>query len=125
MKRYFGLFPPKRCKVCKDHRATRECKKLDKKIGFHCCNEIRIEMDCPLSCKYAIKEEDDTKLSIKNYSESISEQQELINLHLEKWLNAENPQFDNQTPLNFAKTENGKDKIAQFLNQQEKILNYP
>jgi len=125
MKRYFGLFPPKRCKVCKDHKATRDCKKLNKKICFHCCNEIRIKMECPLTCKYAIKEKtDDTKLSIKNYSESIKEQQELLNLHLNKWVYAENPQFDNKTPLEYAKDEKGKERIAKFLNRKEKNLKF-
>ncbi|MBS3741672.1 MAG: tetratricopeptide repeat protein [Candidatus Cloacimonetes bacterium] len=125
MKRYFGLFPPKRCKVCKDHKAMRDCKKLNKKICFHCCNEIRIKMDCPLSCKYAIKEkEDNTKLSIKNYSESIAEQQELLDLHLNKWLYAENPQFDNKTPIEFAKTKQGKEQIAKFLDKKEQNLKF-
>ena len=125
MKRYFGLFPPKRCKECKDHRATRKCVKFGRKICFHCCNEIRIKMECPLSCKYAIKEdEDNTKITIQNYSETITEQQELINLHLNKWLYAENPRFEGKSPLEYSKSEEGKRKIGRFLNKQEKNLKF-
>ncbi len=124
MKTYFGIFQPKRCQRCNVHKATRTCTKLKREIGFHCCNEIRVKMTCPPDCKYAMKSTQDQKnLQLNNYSESIAEQQELLDLYLAKWLKTENPLFDNQTPKAFAQTNEGKKKIDTFLSSHEGKLN--
>ncbi|MBN2017262.1 MAG: tetratricopeptide repeat protein [Candidatus Cloacimonetes bacterium] len=123
MKTYFGILQPKRCQLCKKHKATRTCPKTHKKICFHCCNEIRIKMDCPSDCKYALKSTHEKKnLQLNNYSESITEQQELLDLHLNEWLKTENPSFDNKTPRAYAETEQGKKKIDKFLKNHEQAL---
>jgi len=123
MKTYFGIIQPKRCQVCKKHKATRTCPKIHKKICFHCCNEIRIKMECPTDCKYALKSSHERKsLQLNNYSESIEEQQELLDLHLMEWLKTENPSFDNKTPRAYAETEQGKKKIDTFLKKHEQAL---
>jgi len=80
-------------------------------------------MTCPPDCKYAIKSTQDQKnLQLNNYSESIAEQQELLDLYLAKWLKTENPLFDNTTPKAFAETKEGKNKIDDFLNAHEDKL---
>jgi len=123
MKTYFGIFPPKRCQICKKHKATRKCPKTHRQICFHCCNEIRIKMKCPQDCKYALKSaQDKNSLQLNNYSESISEQQELLDLHLKKWIKTENPLFENNTPKLYSKTETGKKKIDSFLKKHEQAL---
>ena len=120
MKTYFGIFQPKRCQKCTIHKATRTCPKLKKEIGFHCCNEIRVQMACPPDCKYAIKSTHDQKnLQLNNYSESIAEQQELLDLYLAKWIKTENSLFENKTPKAFAETDEGKKKIDDFLSKHE------
>lgn len=123
MKTYIGIFQPKRCQMCKKHKATRTCPKTHKQICFHCCNEIRNKMECPKDCKYALKSaQDENSLQLNNYSESITEQQELLDLHLMRWIKTENPLFENNTPKSYAKTETGKKKIDSFLKQHEQAL---
>ncbi len=123
MKKFIGIFPPKRCQICKKHLATRKCFKIKKKICFHCCNQIRIKMECPENCKFACKQSSKKEqLILNNYSESIAEQQELTNLHLKKWINTQNPLFNNLTPYETVKTEEGKNKITVFLEQYESKL---
>jgi len=123
MKTYFGIFQPKRCQICNKHKATRKCPKTRRQICFHCCNEIRIKLECPKDCKYALKStQDKNSLQLNNYSESVAEQQGLLDLHLKKWLKIENPIFENKTPKNYAETETGKKKIDSFLNKHEQAL---
>ena len=86
-------------------------------------------MECPSECKFTIKQSSrKEQLILNNYSESIAEQQELTNLHLKKWIQTQNLLFKNMSPLEFSKTENGKDKINQFLEKYESklksMLNY-
>ena len=80
-------------------------------------------MECPNDCKYALKStQDKNSLQLNNYSESISEQQELLDLHLKKWLKTENPIFENKTPKSYAETDAGKGKINSFLKKHEQAL---
>ena len=80
-------------------------------------------MECPNDCKYALKStQDKNSLQLNNYSESISEQQELLDLHLKKWIKTENPLFENNTPKLYSKTETGKKKIDSFLKKHEQAL---
>jgi tetratricopeptide (TPR) repeat protein len=77
-------------------------------------------MECPTDCKYALKESPQPgRLELKNYSESIAEQQELLNLYLEQWIKTPNPLFDNKTPAVIAKTSDGKKKLLEFLDTYE------
>ena len=123
MKTYFGIFQPKRCQICNKHKATRKCPKTRRQICFHCCNEIRIKLECPKDCKYVLKSaQDKNSLQLNNYSESVTEQQELLNLHLKKWLKIENPIFENKTPKSYAETNAGKKKINSFLEKHEQAL---
>ena len=123
MKTYFGIFQPKRCQICNKHKATRKCSKTQRHICFHCCNEIRIKLECPKDCKFVLKStQDKNSLQLNNYSESISEQQELLDLHLKKWLKTENPIFENKTPKSYAETDAGKGKINSFLKKHEQAL---
>lgn len=123
MKTYFGIIQPKRCQICKEHKATRSCPKTHRKLCFHCCNDIRIKMECPKDCKYALKSSHEkNSLQLNNYSESIAEQQELLDLHLKEWLKTENPDFDNNSPKSFAETEEGKKRISAFLGKHEQAL---
>ena len=123
MKKYIEIFGRKRCQICKKHLATRKCKKIKRDICFHCCNQIRIKMECPTECKFALKQSTNKqKFILNNYSESIAEQQELTNLHLKKWIQTQNSLFKNMSPLEFSKSENGKNKINQFLEKYESKL---
>lgn len=123
MKKYFGIFQPTRCKICHDHRATRKCVKIKKKICFRCCNEIRIKMDCPQNCKFALKQDSDKQnLLLRNFSESAEEQQHLTDLALHEWAKTKNPQFDNKSPLEFSKTDSGKKKLKAFFRKHERNL---
>jgi len=123
MKTYFGIFQPKRCQVCNKHKATRKCPKTQRQICFHCCNEIRIKLECPKDCKFVLRStHDKDSLHLNNYSESVAEQQGLLDLHLKKWLKTENPIFENKTPKSYAETEAGKKKIDSFLNKHEQAL---
>lgn len=80
-------------------------------------------MECPQECKFACKQNSKKeKLILNNYSESIAEQQELMNLHLKNWIKIQNPLFDNLTPDETAKTEEGKNKINAFLEKYESKL---
>ncbi|MBC8526903.1 MAG: tetratricopeptide repeat protein [Candidatus Cloacimonetes bacterium] len=123
MKKFIGIFPPKRCQVCKKHLSTRKCLKIKRDICFHCCNQIRIKMECPSNCKYTLKQTSRKhELILNNYSESVAEQQELMNLHLKNWIKTQNPLFNNMTPDEIAKTEEGKNKINAFLDKHESKL---
>ena len=80
-------------------------------------------MECPKDCKYVLKStQDKNSLQLNNYSESVAEQQGLLDLHLKKWLKTENPIFENKTPKSYAETEAGKKKIDSFLNKHEQAL---
>ncbi|MDP8227611.1 MAG: tetratricopeptide repeat protein [Candidatus Celaenobacter polaris] len=123
MKTYFGIFQPKRCQICNKHKATRKCPKTQRQICFHCCNDIRIKLECPKDCKFVLKSTQyKNSLQLNNYSESIAEQQGLLDLHLQKWLKNENPLFENKTPKSYAETQAGKKKINSFLKKHEQEL---
>jgi tetratricopeptide (TPR) repeat protein len=80
-------------------------------------------MECPSECKFALKQSPKkAQLTLNNYSESIAEQQELMNLYLKNWVKAQNPLFNNMTPAEMAKTEDGKNKISTFLDRHESKL---
>jgi len=80
-------------------------------------------LECPKDCKFVLKStQDKNSLQLNNYSESISEQQELLDLHLKKWLKTENPIFENKTPKSYAETDAGKGKINSFLKKHEQAL---
>ena len=86
-------------------------------------------MECPAECKFALKQSSKKdELILNNYSESIAEQQELMNLHLKNWVKAQNPLFNNMTPIEFAKTADGKKRLNEFLEKYESklksMLNY-
>jgi len=80
-------------------------------------------MECPAECKFALRQSSKKhELILNNYSESIAEQQELVNLHLKKWIQTQNPSFNNMTPIEFAKTDDGKKRLNEFLEKYESKL---
>lgn len=77
-------------------------------------------MECPKECKYALKQQPQPdRLELKNYSESIAEQQELLNLYLEQWIQTPNSLFDNKTPAAISKTAEGKKELQEFFAKYE------
>jgi len=80
-------------------------------------------MVCPTECKFALRQSSKKhELILNNYSESIAEQQELMNLHIRKWIHTKNPLFNNMSPVKLARTKNGKSQINEFLEKYESKL---
>ena len=80
-------------------------------------------MDCPEKCKYALKQDSDKKqLLLKNFSESVEEQQHLMDLALKEWAKVKNKDFENKTPREFSETEEGKKKLQTLFDKHEEGL---
>lgn len=77
-------------------------------------------MECPKECKYTLKQAPQPeRVELRNYSESIAEQQELLNLYLEQWIKTPNPLFDNKAPAVITKTSDGQAKLQEFFDKYE------
>ncbi len=97
-----SVFRKDRCAKCYEERATRNCLRHDKNIGWECCNGSRSDLKCPPQCQYAPKVTDDVPFPAVK-SDSRSEFQHFSKLYIDFWLNKHNPAFDGASPISIAR----------------------
>jgi len=96
-----NLFKTTRCQNCYTERLMRDCPRKNKKICWHCCNELRCDGKCPTSCAYAPREVENSPFpSFK--ADSQSENSDVIKLFIDLWSGRPHPGLDNLAPRKLA-----------------------
>lgn len=107
------LFRPKRCKICKDRRGYRFCVRTGKDVCWHCCNEKRIDLKCPETCKYNLSKEAEFKY--KTNADSRTEYTDLIKNIIDFWLSNPQDLFDGKIPLDMLENEQERTKLYDYF----------
>lgn len=111
------LFSSNRCKECKKIIAHRFCLRKDKRICWHCCNEMRADFKCPPECEYYLKEKENLtkKLFINAKVDSKSELDELSLLIADYWMNHQEKELNDQIPILMVNNETSKAELFNYL----------
>lgn len=109
------LFRSDRCKICKSRKGYRFCLRISKDICWQDCNEKRIDMKCPEECEFSLKETKELQLKAK--ANSIAEYQDLLTKQMDKWIEKPIQLFDDKTPKELVRSQEGKTKLTEFISQ--------
>ncbi|NLK50177.1 MAG: tetratricopeptide repeat protein [Candidatus Cloacimonetes bacterium] len=122
------LFPKSnRCRICHSERGNRECPRRNKTIGWHCCNEMRVDLKCPSSCSYAGTRDKEGKSPFPAFkSESTTEFVHAIKLYMDFWIHHPLAALDDNSPAAMAKDEPSKlmDWLGSFRYPASFPMNY-
>jgi hypothetical protein len=111
-----------RCKKCLSERALRLCPRINKGLGWKCCNEIRIDMKCPSSCPYAPKSQEDSPFpafKADNNHEAVDAMRSYINV----WIKKDSSAFDGKSPAELGRSDS--DKLLAILSEYQYPGNFP
>lgn len=111
-----------RCKKCHNERALRLCPKINKGLCWKCCNEIRIDMQCPSSCPYTPKLAEDSlfpSFKADNNHEAVDAMKSYINV----WISKDSPAFDGTSPKKLSQIDSGK--LLSILSEYQYPGNFP
>jgi len=101
----------KKCTTCRTHKGKRYCLRNNKHICWLCCNDLRVDAKCPLTCDYNKTD------SSKPKTDSLAEYYDYIDKHTKLWITKQNEDFDNQIPLRMKETETGRKELAEKLSK--------
>ncbi len=110
-----SLFRKNRCKLCKEERAVRECPRSGKTICWHCCNQMRSDMQCPDLCSYHLPPQENLEFNIK--SDSLQESNALVLGLFDLWGMKVHPEIGEQAPIELAQTEEGREKLETYFSK--------
>ena len=110
-----SLFSKKRCKICKEERAVRECPRKGKSIGWQCCNSLRYDMKCPASCEYHLPASESLEFNIK--ADSLQESNDLVLRLFDIWTMGVHPEIASSAPIELAQTEEGRAKLEEYFSK--------
>ena len=95
-----------RCSRCHEERQVRYCLRTNKNLGWSCCNEQRIDRNCPPECNYTIPSIDAPNIPFPAFkADSNTEFQHLVQLYIDQWIHHKNPLFDLDTPAQRAASD--------------------
>lgn len=114
------FFSRNRCKVCKEERTVRECPRNGKKIGWKCCNSIRFDMKCPISCEYHLPPSESLAFNIK--ADSLAEANDLVLRLFSVWSMRIHPEIGTESPMELSATEEGRKALEKYFSNI-RILN--
>ena len=79
---------------------------------------MRIDRTCPNSCKYILKEKENTFGIVAN-AESQEEFSDLLKQEMDRWVRTPQSLFADQIPLTIAETEEGREKLKKVFQNLE------
>ncbi|HRY84855.1 MAG TPA: hypothetical protein P5533_09505, partial [Candidatus Cloacimonadota bacterium] len=93
-----SLLSKARCPRCHNERPVRKCSRLNKDIGWDCCNLMRIDLKCP-ECSYKPRFETEKLSPFPAFkADSFSEADRVCRHYIDLWINKTLPDFEGQTP---------------------------
>lgn len=111
-----------RCKKCKKERALRLCPLTNKGLCWKCCNAIRVNMKCPVSCPYAGKiDSSDTFPTFR--SDNNSEYNQINQSYIDIWINKPIADWEGLSPAQLR--EKDKAALLKELSKYQYPGNFP
>lgn len=111
-----------RCKKCHSERALRLCPRINKGLCWRCCNELRIDLNCPESCPYAPKIETGSPFPAFK-ADNNHEAMHATKTYIDIWINKNSSIFAGKSPRELA-TEDKK-KALEILSEFQYPGNFP
>ncbi len=99
-----SLFKSSRCGRCYTERFVRVCSRKGKNTCWKCCNELRCDGNCPISCAYAPRNVEGSEFPSYK-ADSLNEGRMVLKLHIDLWIGRQNAQLENKTPSAFAQSK--------------------
>ena len=94
-----SLLSKARCPRCHNERPVRKCARLNKDIGWDCCNLMRIDLKCP-ECSYKPRFDLEKPSPFPAFkADSFSEADRVCRHYIDLWVSKSLPDFEGQTPL--------------------------
>jgi len=118
----FSLSSKDRCKKCRTERALRLCPRINKGLCWQCCNELRIDLNCPATCPYAPQIEAGSPFPAFKADNNL-EAVQATKAYIDLWINKINSIFGSQTPRVLA-AENPKQAL-EILSEYQFPGNFP
>ncbi|MDY0324920.1 MAG: tetratricopeptide repeat protein [Candidatus Cloacimonadaceae bacterium] len=118
----FSLNRKDRCKKCHSERALRLCPRINKGLCWRCCNELRIDLNCPESCPYAPKIETGSPFPAFK-ADNNHEAMHATKTYIDIWINKNSSIFAGKSPRELA-TEDKK-KALEILSEFQYPGNFP
>ena len=110
-----SLFSKKRCGICKEEKAVRECHRRGKTICWHCCNNMRNDLKCPTTCSYHLPPGKGLEFNVK--ADSLQESNDLMLRLFDIWTMGIHPEIGDSAPLELAQTEEGRAKLENYFSK--------
>lgn len=113
------------CYRCKAERAVRECPRLKvKKIGWDCCNSLRVDFNCPAECPFApLRDERGDSPFPAFRADSNTEFVNAAKRYIDLWSQLPNPDLDGLSPANRAAAD--PDAVLRWLQRFQYPANFP
>ena len=111
-----------RCKKCHSERALRLCPRINKGLCWRCCNELRIDLNCPESCPYAPKIETGSPFPAFK-ADNNHEAMHATKAYIDIWINKNSSIFAGKTPRELAAED--KKKALEILSEFQYPGNFP
>lgn len=111
-----------RCKNCHTERALRLCPRKNKGLCWKCCNELRIDLNCPESCPYAPKLEKESlfpSFKADNNHEAV----QAIRYYIDIWINKPSKAFQDLSPKELA--DKDQTAVLELLSDYQYPGNFP
>lgn len=108
-----SLLSKKRCKVCKEEKAIRECPRKGKSICWQCCNSLRYDMKCSPLCEYHLPKKETLEFNFK--ADSLQESNDLVLRLFDIWTLALHPEIGDSSPLELSQTEEGRAILEKYF----------
>ena len=118
----------RKCRSCNNTRAQRYCPRLGKDICWKCCNDKRIDRQCPLECAYIIQDNNDVSLESMHKRVKVDSLKELTDLtrrFFNIWCESPAVAFGDQIPVEMTQTEEGRKTVEKYLSSIKQFLILP
>ncbi len=118
-----NFFKSDRCYKCKSHKGSRFCFRIARDICWECCNELRVDLNCPENCQYRLKNIDNDKsgFMFKTKADSHEEYDNLLKKKIDHWIISAQKTFKDRIPMQIANSESGRNELEKFLS----TFNFP
>jgi tetratricopeptide (TPR) repeat protein len=119
------LLTKDRCYRCRSERAVRKCPlNRDRLIGWECCLELRMGLNCPSGCPYAAQADDKHVSPFPAFrSDSNTEYVQTLKRFIDLWCFKPLPELDNSSPSSLAQSD--KAKLLAWLSGFQYPANFP
>ncbi|HOD17905.1 MAG TPA: tetratricopeptide repeat protein [Candidatus Cloacimonadota bacterium] len=104
-----------RCKVCRDERFVRYCLRVNKNLGWQCCNTYRSDGKCPSACPYTPHQAEGSNALPTVKSDSRTEFLDWLDKYLPFWIHAPLNELQGRSAYELSRSEDGKERLLTWL----------